>query len=577
MNKTVTVNIGGMVFHIEELAYEKLKRYLEAIRGYFTTSEGRDEIIQDIESRIAEMFSERIGTSRQVVTEPDVEYVIDKMGRPEQVAGEDENSEGPKPFEPVPNFRSYRKLYRDPDDKVIGGVCSGISHYIGIDPLWLRLAFAIALFVYGSGVLLYLLLLIIVPKAKTTAEKLEMKGRPVTIDSIKQTIEDEVEDIKSRISGKPGSQRFRSSGGGAISRFFELLGEIIVNVVKVFVKILGALLMIALFGILVMLFMTFLGMTGFIGNMHIPVFITSVFLEPGQLNLVMLTLALVVGIPLLALLFRLIRATFNLKGEYKMLNYATGILFTIGVILGFWMAVNISREFRVRESERVNIPLAETGKDTLYLDLTHPRSMRDESYYEGNFEIQDGFSFNDLKDTLRIDNVKLDVVRSLSDKFELVKISSSNGPTRKDAENNLRAIQYEIIQIDSVLKVSENFTLPQNIRFRNQKVQLLLKVPVGKSIHLGNETDQVIYDIQNTTNTYDGDMVGLTWTMTDKGLECIGCNLDRSGNKKDHVSIRINGEKIDVNSSEDTIDWDNKDVKVHINEDGVVIDAKERR
>src|SRR4051812_34482068 len=92
MNKTVTVNIGGMVFHIEELAYEKMKKYLEAIRGYFTSSDGRDEIIQDIESRMAEMFNERIGTARQVVTEDDVEYVINTMGKPEQVAGEDEES-----------------------------------------------------------------------------------------------------------------------------------------------------------------------------------------------------------------------------------------------------------------------------------------------------------------------------------------------------------------------------------------------------------------------------------------------------------------------------------------------------
>ncbi|MBK9319860.1 MAG: hypothetical protein IPM91_14400 [Bacteroidetes bacterium] len=90
MNKTVTVNIGGMVFHIEEQAYDQLRKYLEAIRGYFTTSDGRDEIIQDIESRIAEMFSERIGTSRQVVTSADVEYMINTMGKPEQVAGADE-------------------------------------------------------------------------------------------------------------------------------------------------------------------------------------------------------------------------------------------------------------------------------------------------------------------------------------------------------------------------------------------------------------------------------------------------------------------------------------------------------
>ena len=143
MNKTVTVNIGGMVFHIEEQAYDQLRKYLEAIRGYFTTSDGRDEIIQDIESRIAEMFSERIGTSRQVVTSADVEYMINTMGKPEQVAGADEEKDQTdhRTWNSTES-RGYRKLYRDPDDKVIGGVCSGLSHYVGMDPIWLRLIFA---------------------------------------------------------------------------------------------------------------------------------------------------------------------------------------------------------------------------------------------------------------------------------------------------------------------------------------------------------------------------------------------------------------------------------------------------
>ena len=152
MNKTVTVNIGGMVFHIEELAYEKMKKYLEAIRGYFTSSDGRDEIIQDIESRMAEMFTERIGTSRQVVTEEDVDIVINTMGKPEQVAGEDDETNqqsSKRTGSQTSGERAYRRLYRDPDDKVIAGVCSGFSNYVGIDPLWIRLAFAVAFFVFG--------------------------------------------------------------------------------------------------------------------------------------------------------------------------------------------------------------------------------------------------------------------------------------------------------------------------------------------------------------------------------------------------------------------------------------------
>ena len=194
MNKTVTVNIGGMVFHIEELAYEKMKKYLDAIRGYFTSSDGRDEIIQDIESRMAEMFNERIGTVRQVVTEEDVDFVINTMGKPEQVAGEDDENNEQKGTSSRSRYftgeKPYRRLFRDPDDKVISGVCSGFSHYVGIDPIWIRLAFAVAFFVFGSGLLLYILLIVIIPKAQTPTDKLEMRGEPVNINNIKRTIED---------------------------------------------------------------------------------------------------------------------------------------------------------------------------------------------------------------------------------------------------------------------------------------------------------------------------------------------------------------------------------------------------
>ena len=200
MNKTVTVNIGGMVFHIEELAYEKMKKYLEAIRGYFTSSDGRDEIIQDIESRMAEMFNERIGTARQVVTEEDVEFVINAMGKPEQVAGEDEesNQNSYSGSARTTGERPYRRLYRDPEDRVIAGVCSGFSHYVGIDPIWIRLAFAVAFFIFGSGLLLYIILGFIIPKAQTPAEKLEMRGEPVNINNIRKTVEEEVADEQIR-------------------------------------------------------------------------------------------------------------------------------------------------------------------------------------------------------------------------------------------------------------------------------------------------------------------------------------------------------------------------------------------
>ncbi len=606
MNKTVTVNIGGMVFHIEEHAYEKLKKYLEAIRGYFTTSDGRDEIIQDIESRIAEMFTERIGTSRQVVTEADVEFMIDTMGRPEQVAGEDTEFDNKNSYSGANSGAGfsgntdggYRRLYRDPENKVVGGVCSGISHYIGIDPIWMRLIFGIAFFVYGSGFLLYLLLLIIIPKAKTTAEKLEMKGQPVNIDNIKRTIEDEVNDIKSRLSGNGPLSNGRNRGTNSVSRFFDALGQILTGVFKIALKVVGGIFMVILSVILIGLFVSVLVFTGIIGDAHIPIFMTKVFLEGYQLNLAILTLVIIVGVPVIMLLFKIVRTLFNIKAESKILNYTSSIIWAIGVILAIYLGVSISKNFRVSEQQRVTIPIVQPAGNTLYLQQLNPRSSRDETYYNNTIEIDDGFSVDENGDTVRVDKVKLDIIKSDNDQFELVKIVNGKGSTRKEAEYNTRGISYDLAQEDSVIKFSDTYLLPKNVRFRNQKIQLILKVPVGKSVYLNDDIDNVIYDVQNVTNTYDGDMVGHTWTMTDKGLECLGCNLsqekDHSGEhvrvrvngedvdvkqiyKNGKVKVRVNGEDVDVKTDDDTINWDNKDVKIRINSDGVVIDAKEKK
>ena len=189
MNKTVTVNIGGIVFHIDEIAYDKLRDYLETIRNYFRGSDGSEEIVQDIESRIAEMLQEKI-QNKQVVILNDVNDVINNMGRPEDFADGMEE-EGFTDMPPLSSQGEIKKrLFRDPDDKVLGGVCSGVGSYLGIDPAWIRIAFLIAFFVFGSGFLLYVILWIIMPEAKTTAEKLQMKGENVNISNIEKSFKD---------------------------------------------------------------------------------------------------------------------------------------------------------------------------------------------------------------------------------------------------------------------------------------------------------------------------------------------------------------------------------------------------
>jgi len=174
MNKTVNINLAGIFFHIDEDAYLKLQRYLEAIKRSFTDSQGRSEIVSDIEARIAELFSERVQNEKQVIGNKEVEHVITIMGQPEDYLVDDEI------FEDEPQQKNYsnkrnstsKKLYRDTDNSYVGGVSSGLGHYFGIDALWIRLIWVLLIFGAGTGVLLYILLWIFVSEAVTTSENI---------------------------------------------------------------------------------------------------------------------------------------------------------------------------------------------------------------------------------------------------------------------------------------------------------------------------------------------------------------------------------------------------------------------
>ena len=197
MKKTFSINLNGIVFNIDEDAYDKLHLYLSSIERHFSKEEERKEIIVDIEARLAEIFSGKIKPTKQVINVDDVDDVIRMMGQPGDFADE-ESEEIPK--EDPLYHKKYRRMYRDPDSRVIGGVCSGLSAYFGIDPVFLRLIFLIAFFGFGVGLLIYLILWIVLPEARTTAQKLEMRGEKVNVSNIGNFVKDEFNNMKRNIS-----------------------------------------------------------------------------------------------------------------------------------------------------------------------------------------------------------------------------------------------------------------------------------------------------------------------------------------------------------------------------------------
>src|SRR5471030_983934 len=175
MKKVININFQGRVIPIEESAYDMLKQYVESLRRFFANEEGRDEIINDIEGRIAELFGESLKKGSTCITDDDVNHIIASMGRPEDFEGDEgkvqsqlgadgqkQQSNSGRNYESATDAPRGR-LYRDENDKILGGVCSGLASYLRVDPTILRLVFALIVFAGGTGFLLYILLWIILP------------------------------------------------------------------------------------------------------------------------------------------------------------------------------------------------------------------------------------------------------------------------------------------------------------------------------------------------------------------------------------------------------------------------------
>ena len=197
MKKTLTINLANQVFHIDEDAYIRLKEYLDRIESHFSNKDERNDIVSDIENRISELFGERTSAEKQVITLQDIEEIIRIMGDPVEIGGGTESGSEQETTPP-----GTKRLYRDPDNRVLGGVCSGIGMYFKLDPTIVRLVFLVIFFGFGIGFLIYIILWIVVPEARTTAQKLEMRGDPVNASNIGKFMRDEYEHVKKNFKGR---------------------------------------------------------------------------------------------------------------------------------------------------------------------------------------------------------------------------------------------------------------------------------------------------------------------------------------------------------------------------------------
>ncbi|MCD6017189.1 MAG: hypothetical protein K0S53_310 [Bacteroidetes bacterium] len=607
MNKTVTINISGIIFHIEEDAFDKLSKYLSTIKGYFNKADGGNEIMSDIEARIAEMLQSKTSAVKQVVLMSDVDFVMDAMGKPEEFAGDASDNTGSsdraESYDAYENGEPIKKrLYRDGDSKVLGGVCSGIGHYFGIDPVWLRIALLLMFFFAGTGLLLYIILWIAIPEAKTTTERLAMKGEKADINNISKAVKEEAEQLKKRME-KYGSEfknmAARNAPRNSVEKIIDFVGDVLINIGRVLLKIIGVCMVI--FGVIFFLglFGSVFGMSFMTSNVEVQEWIDMVLMDGKDFYFGLFGISLFFGIPIMMIIYAGIKILFKLKYSNRWVNLSAGVLWLFGFVMCLYVGIktgaDFSKEAKVREKIEVK------PYDTLILKLNQvpvnlsevQASTDDHDYYDNeglkiNRHHQDDYMIGKHNgEKYLLGHAHLNIIKSQTDRIEMIIVKESKGNNKNIANERAKNIVYLTNQTDSVIAFDNLFRVGNADKFRAQDVTVILKLPVNKVVYLDKSLLGFIYDVENTTNTYDGDMINRRWMMTEYGLKCIDCDGLNNSYEEEHElpvppsapgapTININDKGVIINEEGIHID-DKKDTKVTIDKHGVHIETDKNK
>jgi len=502
MNKTININLAGIIFHLDEVAYEKFKTYLSNVKTALGKEESGEEIIADIEARIAEIFHLRMKENgRQVVGLPDVEFIIETLGQPEAFVDEIEG-EGPQK-----SAKETRRFFRNQDEKVMGGVCSGIGAYFDIDPVWIRVLFLILLFFTGIGFITYVILWAAIPEAKTTAQKLQMRGEAVNLNNIEKLFT-KVEDYTSSEKIKSGVNSFVSFVVNGIGSVFSFVFKFIGVLLAIFGALIAFVLIITLLGIFGSTWnfegFNFLSFNGYIYGLDGA---QAIFGGGWRLLALRAGTLLTLLLPLFALVVFLAKIFGRELTNSKLLSFSGIASFIVGLILIFISAGSLITDFRERATETDQITLSGMSFD-ITADI---------------LEDEQGFFFDVEDELLHIENVRFNIEASRSSTASLELKHAASGRNHSEARARAQSFDYPTAQEGEALRLSEYFTVPKESLYRGQDLKVTLRLPVGATVYLDESIENIMYDIRNVQDMYDGDMLGHLWEMTPEGLSCTDC------------------------------------------------------
>lgn len=549
MKKTVTINISGIIFHIDDDAYERLSRYLNSIKRHFSNMEGRDEIVTDIESRIAELLQARVTDNKQVITIEDISEVVKLMGQPTEM-DEEPDHETHQAKTSYPSHQPKR-LYRDIDNRTIGGVASGLANYFNIDPVWIKVAFVVAFLVWGTGILAYLILWLAVPAAVTTAEKLEMRGEQVNISNIERSIRDEFDGVKGKFNEFADDARdvFKKKSS-ASKTFFDKLIDFIAAILRVVFR--AAVIVIGVFLVLTGLGFTIFLVGGAIGfssfsffdNGHLNSFSLSWFLDlvfsSGTMGfLAVLSLALLFIIPLIMAIYLGLRMLFGNSLKIKYIGRSAFGFWLAGLILAIVVGVDTGMDFRHTSRVSKDYQITAPKDKILYIDAIINQAAIDDyntiEFFDGYWKVK-----NDLSDHQIYGTPWIEFQPGTGELATIAVYTYAHGSQLEEARQRAGQIGYEASAKDSVLTISSHFQFPDKDKIRAQRTEIEIEIPVGQKVVFTEKMNLVFEDGKNWEYR-EREWSGKTLIMTNRGLRPYveGMSLQEETIRQDTSTLKI--------------------------------------
>ncbi len=597
MKQVININFQGRVVPIETTAFEILKDYTDSLNRHFANEEGKEEIINDIESRIGELFQERLTKGATCISDDDINAIIKSIGRPEDFEPRDDE----QPAAALTNYQQqsgssntgHKRLYRNENDKVLGGVCSGLANYFNIDVVIARIIFVVLLFsgigfltyiimwiavpskasaeiggtrkklfrdpdekmiagvcsgignYFGinpwipralfllpflsflsrwghwggfwdfgdvirftfspTSLIVYIILWIVIPEAVTTSEKLEMKGEKVDMNSIKNSVIEEMKGVGKKASGfgKEASGVISDKAkavAGDVQNFSRRsrggLGNVIAMIAKIFAYfIIGC----VCFGLVMGLFA--------LGVFSIGVFPLKDYILKGSWENFYAwgTLVLFIAVPIIGIITWLIRKIAKMKSNSKILRLTFGSLWTLGWVCIIMLIATVTQDFK--SSSRLDEQVVSLSNPAVNKLLVTSSSPFTKKFYGRNWVRFEPFENLIDDDTAFVRNVNIEIERSTTDSFQVTIKKMSRGYDRQDANTLANLIKFNALQQDSILLLDKGIAINKVDKFRNQMVVITVYVPVGKQIKVSSnvESGHVHFGAGNWNNDWEND------------------------------------------------------------------------